>query len=136
MYNSMNDSGLIREFFLKHGVLAGSRAYGTHQEHSDYDIIIDVQNIRKVRQVLDTLDITESEYFRGLYFIDKDGAKVNLIFLNPVSYNAWVQAIPMMREFMKMNPRVRGAMKYGVFEQLVGICKTVQDVIPIKDHIL
>lgn len=114
---------------LEIGFLTGSRAFGTSNEGSDYDICYPINKQCQIDEIIKELERTPSNYFAG-YTVSsyEDGVymKLNLIPVHPHEYKCWYLATQAMKSTLKIASLERKPIKkYAVFMGIVSLFKGV-----------
>lgn len=112
----------IFDDLLKIGTLTGSRAFGTNNDKSDYDIVIPISRKEEMDYISNGLERRASEYSNGFY-IECEGKIINLILVHDESYAPWCLATKAMISVLKESGIVSARKKYAIFEGFVALFK-------------
>lgn len=105
------------------GYLTGSRAFGTAEPDSDYDIVYSVWEQNKIDEIVGERRIEGSDYFAGKYIEDEKGRVINLIPVHPHELLPWILATKAMKETLKLSGITQPHKKYAVFQTMVAAFK-------------
>lgn len=133
---------MILDQLLKIGFLTGSRAFGTNNDDSDYDIVYSVEDGARVSDIIGSLEKIPSNYFAG-YYIHDNGITINLIPVHPHEFLPWYLATKATKATLATSGITSPIKKYAVFSGMVALYKgTVEELrnlsayIELKEKIL
>jgi hypothetical protein len=107
---------------LQVGFLTGSRAFGTNDERSDFDVVYLITDTGKIDDILTGYDRTPSCYFSG-YYVKIDDGVVNLIPVHPCEYLPWYLATVAMTSTLKLSGINDTIKRHAVFMGMVSLFK-------------
>lgn len=126
---------------LEVGFLTGSRAFRTHRNDSDYDIVFSIEDSDKIDAILSETERVQSDYFSG-FVVMEGNKKINLIPVHPHDYLPWYLATQAMKTTLFKSGILDPIKKYSVFQAMVALFKgtveqrrTLQSYSEIKDKI-
>jgi predicted nucleotidyltransferase len=117
---SMNDT--LRAL-LNIGFLTGSRAYGTAELFSDWDIVISIERLSQIEPLLEGMERHPSDYSNGFKIRLPAGTVINIIPVHPHAYLPWFLATKAVMATLRDSHITNPIQKYALFELLVGAFK-------------
>ena len=102
------------EKLLEYGFITGSRAFGTEEEDSDFDIVVDIRNMQDVQKIIGDSEKIESNYFSGFYIQDGE-RKINIIPVHPEEFEPWYLTTVAMKAIFSESNCLR-EQKYAMFQ--------------------
>ena len=111
---------------LEIGFLAGSRAFGTARDDSDYDIVYSIDDAIKIDAIIQGCVRKPSDYFAG-YYIQSGNRQINLIPVHPHEYLPWYLATKAMTATLIESGIKDTIKKYSVFMGIVSLFKGMVD---------
>jgi hypothetical protein len=122
----------ILDMILDNGFLTGSRAFMTHNEDSDYDIVIPIFRKESLCKLLEGLDIIPSEYFSG-FFVTPYEKTINIIPVHYLDYLPWYLTTKAFKTTWKRTGIQDPLKKYAVFQGTLALYKAVLPVMPLHE---